>query len=143
MSTPPPPTSRTPGTVVVAYWIWVLCGAAMVLIGLLAATTSSAAIEERIGSSADSFVWLLRILGVLSLLAGIVVGFLAAPASGGRPRMRNAVVALSGAFAAAVTVFIALGMLTPALLPLPVLLIVADVLVYREGAREWYRSNSD
>ncbi|WP_241665857.1 hypothetical protein [Prescottella subtropica] len=143
MSSPIPPTPRTPRTVVAAYWIWVVCGAAMVLIGLLAATTSADAIEERIGSTADSFVWLLRILGVLSLLAGIVIGFLAAPASGGRPRLRNIVVALSGAFAAAVTVFIALGMLTPVLLPLPVLLIVADVLVYREGAREWYRSNTD
>jgi len=131
----------TPRVVSVAYWIWVLCAAAMVLLGLLASTTSADAIRDQLGpdADADAFVWLLRGVGVTSLVFGLVIGFLAAPTRAGNVRPRNAVVALSAVFAVATIALSAVGLIAPLLLAIPLLLVVASVLVFREGAREWFR----
>ena len=134
-----PVSPQPPRIVVVAYWIWVLCAAVLVLLGLLALTTSADAIRAQVGSDADAFVWLLRGVGVAALLVGLVIGFLAAPVRAGRTRLRTVVVVLSALFASAVIGLTAIGVLAPVLLVLPVLLVVADILVFREGAREWFR----
>ncbi|WP_433606893.1 hypothetical protein [Prescottella agglutinans] len=132
-------SESTPRVVSVAYWIWVLCAAVMVLLGLLALTTSADAIREQLGSDADSFVWLLRGIGATSLVFGLVIGFLAAPTRAGSARLRNVVVVLSAVFASVTIALSAIGVIAPVLLVVPLLLVVAGVLVFREGAREWFR----
>ncbi|RVW01820.1 hypothetical protein [Rhodococcus spongiicola] len=132
-------SESTPRLVSVAYWIWVVCAAAMVFLGLLAMTTSADAIEERLGSDADSFVGVLRGIGIASLLFGLVIGFLAAPVRAGNPRLRNVVVLLSAVFAVAAIALSTVGVIAPVLLVVPLLLVVACILVFREGAREWFR----
>ena len=128
-----------PRVVSVAYWLWVLSAAVMVLLGLLALTTSSDAIDEQLGSDAESLVGLLRGIGAVTLLFGLAIGFLAAPMRAGNIRIRNVVVALSTVYAVAAIVLAAIGVIAPVLLVLPVLLVVAGVLVCREGARGWFR----
>ncbi|MGF7119873.1 hypothetical protein AB4Z09_03180 [Rhodococcus sp. TAF43] len=132
-------SESTPRVVSVAYWIWVLCAAAMVLFGLLALTTSADAIRGQLGADADTFVWLLRGVGAASLIFGLVIGFLAAPVRAGNRGLRTAVVALSSVFALATIALSAVGVIAPLLLVIPLLLLLASVLVYREGAREWFR----
>lgn len=131
-------SERSPRPVSVAYWIWVVCAAVMVLFGLLATTTSVDAIRGRHGSDVDAFVWLLRGIGVGSVVFGVVIGFLAAPVRAGDRRLRALVVVLCGVFALAAVAVVAIGVLAPVLLVIPILLSVASVLVYREGAREWF-----
>lgn len=132
--------SSIPRVVSVAYWIWVLCGALMVLLGLLAVTTSAAGIEEHLGEDTDAFLWLLRGVGVGSLVFGLVIGFLAAPVRAGNQRLRTVEVALSAVFVLAAVALTAIGVIAPVLLVIPLLLVVAGVLVFREGARDWFRS---
>ncbi|MDH6680377.1 tetrahydromethanopterin S-methyltransferase subunit F [Rhodococcus sp. LBL1] len=132
-------SESTPRVVSIAYWIWVLCAAVMVLLGLLAMTTSADAIREQLGADADSFVWLLRGIGATSLLFGLAIGFLAAPTRAGSPRLRLVVVVLSSIFALVTIGLSAIGLIAPVLLVIPLLLVVASVLVFREGAREWFR----
>ncbi len=132
-------SESTPRVVSVAYWIWVLCAAVMVLLGLLALTTSADAIREQLGSDADSFVWLLRGIGATSLVFGLGIGFLAAPTRAGSARLRNVVVVLSAVFASVTIALSAIGVIAPVLLVVPLMLVVAGVLVFREGAREWFR----
>ncbi|MBM4593766.1 hypothetical protein GS454_10930 [Rhodococcus hoagii] len=131
-----------PAPVSVAYWIWVLCAAVMVLLGLLAATTSADAIRGRLDSDVDSFVWLLRGIGIGSVVFGVAIGFLAAPVRAGDRRLRTVVAVLCGVFALAVVAMVAIGVVAPVLLTIPVLLTVASVLVYREGAREWFEHSA-
>ncbi|BCN45565.1 MULTISPECIES: hypothetical protein [Prescottella] len=133
---------RSPRPVSVAYWIWVLCAAVMVLLGLLAATTSADAIRGRLDSDVDSFVWLLRGIGIGSVVFGVAIGFLAAPVRAGDRRLRTVVAVLCGVFALAVVAMVAIGVVAPVLLTIPVLLTVASVLVYREGAREWFEHSA-
>lgn len=132
-------TESTPRLVSAAYWIWVLCAAAMVLLGLLALTTSSAALREQLGSDADSFVALLRGVGGATLVFGLAIGFLAAPVRAGNARGRAVEVVLSSVFALAAIALTVTGVLAPVFLVIPLLLVVAGVLVFREGAREWFR----
>ncbi|ORL84580.1 hypothetical protein [Prescottella equi] len=133
---------RSPRPVSVAYWIWVLCAAVMVLLGLLAATTSADAIRGRLDSDVDSFVWLLRGIGIGSVVFGVAIGFLAAPVRAGDRRLRTVVAVLCGVFALVVVAMVAIGVVAPVLLTIPVLLTVATVLVYREGAREWFEHSA-
>lgn len=133
---------RSPRPVSVAYWIWVLCAAVMVLLGLLAATTSADAIRGRLDSDVDSFVWLLRGIGIGSVVFGVAIGFLAAPVRAGDRRLRTVVAVLCGVLALAVVAMVAIGVVAPVLLTIPVLLTVASVLVYREGAREWFEHSA-
>ncbi|WP_064058376.1 hypothetical protein [Prescottella equi] len=133
---------RSPRPVSVAYWIWVLCAAVMVLLGLLAATTSADAIRGRLDSDVDSFVWLLRGIGIGSVVFGVAIGFLAAPVRAGDRRLRTVVAVVCGVFALAVVAMVAIGVVAPVLLTIPVLLTVASVLVYREGAREWFEHSA-
>ncbi|NKR94655.1 hypothetical protein GS483_21225 [Rhodococcus hoagii] len=133
---------RSPRPVSVAYWIWVLCAAVMVLLGLLAATTSADAIRGRLDSDVDSFVWLLRGIGIGSVVFGVAIGFLAAPVRAGDRRLRTVVAVLCGVFALAVVAMVAIGVVAPVLLTIPVLLTVASVLAYREGAREWFEHSA-
>lgn len=128
-----------PRVVSAAYWIWVLCAAVMVLVGLVALTTSSAAIQARVDSDADSFVWLLRAVGGVTVLFGLGIGFLAAPVRAGNVRVRAVEVVLSSAFALSAIALAVTGIIAPVFLVLPLLLVVADVLVFREGARDWFR----
>ncbi|PTR31244.1 hypothetical protein C8K36_101271 [Rhodococcus sp. OK519] len=135
-------SERSPRPVSVAYWIWVLCAAVMVLLGLLAATVSVDAIRGRLGSDADAFMWLLRGIGIGSVVFGVAIGFLAAPVRAGDRRLRAVVVVLCGVFALAAVAMVAIGVLAPVLLVVPILLSVASVLVYREGAREWFEQSA-
>ncbi|MFM1725838.1 MULTISPECIES: hypothetical protein [Rhodococcus] len=135
-------SERPPRPVSVAYWIWVLCAALMVLFGLLAATTSADAIRGSHDSDVGAFVWLLRGIGVGSVSFGVAIGFLAAPVRAGDRRLRSVVAVLCGVFALAVVAMVAIGVLAPALLVIPVLLSVACVLVFREGAREWFERSA-
>lgn len=135
-------SERSPRPVSVAYWIWVLCAAVMVLLGLLAATTSADAIRGRLDSDVDSFVWLLRGIGVASVVFGVAIGFLAAPVRAGDRRLRPVIAVLCGVFALAVVAMVAIGVLAPVLLVIPVLLSVASVLVFREGARDWFEPSA-
>lgn len=136
--------SSRPRAVSVAYWLWLVAAVLLVLFGLLAVTTSSDEIRRQFvengndPASVDSFVLLLRGIGVGSLVVGIVVGLLAGPVRTGDPRFRRALVTLSGVFALLSMATVLLGLTPGVLLIVPILLVIAAVLVYRPGARDWF-----
>ncbi|MBP1162499.1 hypothetical protein ABIC28_000031 [Rhodococcus sp. PvR044] len=133
-----------PRPVDVAYGLWLVCAALLVLFGLLALTSPGTAIREQLvehganPDSVDEFIVLLRGSGAVSLLTGLGVGLMAGPTRAGDPRFRRAVVALSAVF-----FVLQLGLLATGLGQVPTLLVsllalVASVLVYLRSSAEWF-----
>jgi hypothetical protein len=133
-----------PRPVDVAYWLWLVSAALLVLFGLLALTSPGTAIREQLverganPDSVDEFIVLLRGSGAVSLLTGLGVGLMAGPTRAGDARFRRAVVALSAVF-----FVLQLGLMATGLGQVPTLLVsllalVASVLVYLRSSAEWF-----
>lgn len=133
-----------PSSVSVAYWLWMFAAVVLVFSGLLIATTSGDVLRTRLvdlGTNADSIDGLIRLIrgiGVVSLLVGVVVGFLSGAVKAGDARYRRALVTLSGIFAVLQIATVLLGLSPTYLLLVPILLITASVVVYRQAAAPWF-----
>lgn len=151
-SAPSPDSSESPGSsggvpnrprnVTIAYWLWIVCAVLLILFGLLAFTASADAIREQFAEDkrddVDAFIKLLRGIGVISLLVGGVVGFLAGPVRKGDRRFRRTLATLSVVFAFLQIFAVIVGLSPFALLLVAVGLLVAAILVYRPQADAWF-----
>ncbi|UZJ25249.1 hypothetical protein RHODO2019_01755 [Rhodococcus antarcticus] len=131
-----------PRQVSAGYWMFVLSGVALVLLGLYALLlphdTVRQALRDR-GVAEDvisSALQLLVVQGATSVLGGLVVGFLAAGVRRGDPRFRRAEVAVS-----ALLVILQLGSFVLGLGGTPLVaiaLIAACVLVFLPSTAAWF-----
>ena len=91
-----------PKQVGAGYWLFVLSGVALVLLGLYALLLPHDQVRQTLrdrGLAEDvisSSLQLLVVQGAVSVLGGLVVGFLAAGVRRGDPRFRRAELAVSG-----------------------------------------------
>lgn len=133
-----------PRIVEVAFWLWVLAAVLLILGGLLAVTTSYGTLRHNFPSSVSdadvhSFVTFYRGAGVICILLGLAVGYLAGRTRAGDRRFRRATVALSFAI---VLLVIACVLLMRLVLPFALLaalaLIVSAALITRAPASAWF-----
>lgn len=126
MSASPSTSSTRPRTVDLAFWTWLLAAVMLVTGGLLLAFTDA------------DVPTLLRISGVVNVLAGLALAYLARRARGGDVRFRRAAIAL----ALSLTLLLALfALISQGLVWLVtmVLTTVGGVLIMRPSAQEWFR----
>ncbi|TSD99559.1 hypothetical protein FOS14_12385 [Skermania sp. ID1734] len=127
-----------------AYWVWIVAAVLLVLFGLLALTASGEAIRNNLSQSGvgvdkiGALINLLRGNGLICLLVGIAVGLLAGPVRGGDGRIRRALAALSVVFALLEVAAVVTELSPGVLLVVPILLLVAVVLAYRDSASTWF-----
>jgi hypothetical protein len=142
-----PITSRREGrprNVEIAYWIWIVAAVLLVLFGALLSTASTDAareVWEKNGNDPDGFAGYMRMLrgiGIISLVVGLGVGFLARPVRFGDARFRRALVALSFVFALVGLGLVLIGIAPTIFVIVPLLLIAAGVLVYRPSGNSWF-----
>ncbi len=133
-----------PRIVQVAFWCWVLAAVFLVLGGVLSVTTGFGTLRERFPSSVTddqirSFLTFYRATGVVCIVLGLVVAYLAARIRNGDKRFRRAGIALSFA---AVVLLLACAVLLRIVLPLIPLtliaLIAAPVAATRDKATAWF-----
>lgn len=133
-----------PRLVDVAYWLWVVCAALLVLFGLLALTASGDAVREQLLANGakpdgvDALVSLLRGSGGLAVAVGLGTGFLAGPVRAGHPGFRRAEVALTGVYAVIQLLSMAVGVGQLPTLLTALGMLAAAVLVYLPSARGWF-----
>jgi peptidoglycan/LPS O-acetylase OafA/YrhL len=120
-------TQPRPRAVSIAFWCW-LAAAILLMLGGLLALFSQAPVPV-----------FFRGAGVLWIVSGAVLSFLAGRSRSGDTRFRRAAVALSIALAVLLALF---SVMTSGLLWLGILVLVmvAAVLVMRPAAQEWYQS---
>jgi peptidoglycan/LPS O-acetylase OafA/YrhL len=119
-------TQPRPRVVTIAFWCW-LAAAILLMMGGLLALFSQAPVPV-----------FFRGAGVLWIVSGAVLSFLAGRSRSGDTRFRRAAVALSIALAVLLALF---SVMTSGLLWLGILVLVmvAAVLVMRPSAQEWYQ----
>lgn len=125
MTAPMPVPSSRPRIVEVAFWIWLLSSISLVLLGLLIALTR--------GNLPTFF----RGAGILFVLAGLALGYLA-----GRVRQRNAgfrraAVGLALALVVLLALFALMTQGALWLIPM-ILIMVGALLIMRPSAQEWF-----
>jgi hypothetical protein len=120
----PVPTSR-PRIVEAAFWIWLLSSVLLVLFGLLLAL------------SQGNVPPLVRGAGVVYVLAGLALGYLAGRTRGGHAAFRRAGVGLSLAIVVVLAVF---SLMSRGLvwLVIMILAMVGAVLIMRPSAQVWF-----
>jgi peptidoglycan/LPS O-acetylase OafA/YrhL len=125
MSGPSPAPPSRPRIVEGAFWLWLVASIMLVSFGLLQAT-----------SRGDIPVFL-RGAGVIWILAGAAMGYLAGRTRRGDPRFRRAAVALSLAVVLLLALFsvMTLGWIW---LVIMILTMVAAALVMRPSAAAWF-----
>lgn len=123
-------TQPRPRVVAIAFWCWLAASILLILGGLLLAF-----------SQAPVPVFF-RGAGVLWVVVGALLSYLAGRARSGDTRFRRAAVALSIALAVLLALF---SVMTSGLVWLFVLILVlvAAVLVLRPAAQQWYTPESD
>ncbi|CRK52542.1 conserved membrane hypothetical protein [Rhodococcus sp. RD6.2] len=133
-----------PRPVDVAYWLWLVAAALLVLFGLLALTASGDAVRTHLieaGAEPDvasSLVTLLRGSGALGIAVGLGTGFLAGPVRAGDARFRRAEVALTGVYVMVQLLAVAVGVGQTQMLLCALLMAAAAVLVYLPSTRDWF-----
>ncbi|MGH3955127.1 hypothetical protein [Mycobacteroides salmoniphilum] len=137
------PEQPRPRIVDVAFWFWVVSAAALFLNGLAGVTqrfdaVRAAAKHELTDADIRNLVTYFRAWGVLCILLAAGIAFLAGRTRQGDKRCRRALIALSlvsvlGAIAMAST-----GSVGPLLLVAALSLIVANVLIIRPTAQNWF-----
>lgn len=113
-----------PRIVEVAFWTWVAAAILLVFFGILIAT-----------SNAPSFF---RVAGVVFLVAGLALAYLANRARNGRSRFRWAAVALALTLILLVIVFEIVWLLGLAWLLIVVLLLIGSFAATRDTASRWF-----
>ncbi|MFA4080613.1 hypothetical protein [Mycobacteroides salmoniphilum] len=137
------PEQPRPRIVDVAFWFWVVSSAALFLNGLAGVTqrfdaVRAAAKPELTDAEIRNLVTYFRAWGVLCILLAAGMAFLAGRTRQGDKRYRRALIALSlvsvlGAIAMAST-----GSVGPLLLVAALSLVVANVLIIRPTAQNWF-----
>jgi hypothetical protein len=136
-------TIPRPRIVEVAFWSW-LAGAVLLIVGgLLSVTISFDTVRSAVTSSVSndqvrSFLMFYRGAGVICVVIGVAIGYLAGRTRRGNKRFRRAAVALSLAsvvLLAAAALLI--GLPLPALLA-TILLIVGAGVITRPTASAWF-----
>lgn len=137
------PEQPRPRIVDVAFWFWVVSSAALFLNGLAGVTqrfdaVRAAAKPELTDAEIRNLVTYFRAWGMLCILLAAGIAFLAGRTRQGDKRYRRALIALSlvsvlGAIAMAST-----GSVGPLLLVAALSLVVANVLIIRPTAQNWF-----
>ena len=131
-----------PRQVGIGYWLFVLSGVALVLLGLYALLLPHDQVRQSLrdrGITEDvisSSLQLLVVQGAVSVLGGLVVGFLAAGVRRGDPRFRRAEAAIS-----ALLVVLELGSYVLGLGGTPLVaiaLLAACILVFLPSVAPWF-----
>ncbi|MGA9873291.1 MAG: hypothetical protein WBQ44_19390 [Rhodococcus sp. (in: high G+C Gram-positive bacteria)] len=140
----PDATPRRPRVVAVAYLLWLAAAVALVLVALLTLTVPADQLRTSLdgqGATAeeiDSYLSTIRVVGVVSAILGLVLGFLSGPVRAGHAGIRRILVALS-VLVATLLLFVAFGMmLFQELVVVVIALLAACALVYRPSARTWF-----
>ncbi len=113
-----------PRPVTVAFWLWVLAAVLLIAMGLLSALSSYV-------------LGFYRLAGVLWVLAGVGLGFLAGRTRLRDARFRRAGVALSLALAVLLAIYSVLSGGWP-WLAIMIIVMVAAVLLVRPSAQDWF-----
>jgi hypothetical protein len=136
---------QPPRSVTVAFWSWMAAAVLLIFGGLMAVTAGysrllgsfpTASISE---DQIRSLTFLFRGVGVLFIIAGLAVGYLAGRTRKGDKRFRRATVVFSYAL---VLLLILCALLLGIVLPLPCLAgiaaIIAAVAATRDTASTWF-----
>lgn len=130
--------------VTIAYTLWLVAAVLLILVALLTLTfpvdqlRTSLAGQGATASEIDSYLSMIRVVGVVSGLLGLVLGFLAGPVRAGHARLRRGLVIVSLVVALLLAAVVFVLVLFQELLAVALVLVVACVLVYRPSAREWF-----
>jgi ABC-type Fe3+ transport system permease subunit len=132
-----------PRLLTVAFWFWVAGAVLLMLSGLMAATQSFDAVRKVAAKTVTdetvrNFINLNRGAGILCILLGVAIAYLAGRTRQGDKRFRRATVTLSLAVVALLVLCaLVIGLPAPALLA-ALALIVAVVCATRPAANEWF-----
>jgi hypothetical protein len=134
-----------PRSVQVAYWAWLVAAILLVAAGLLAVFSGAESMAGRFpGASlsqdqARSMAVLVRGVGMVSILLGLAVGYLAGRTRRGDMRFRRATVALSYTIVLMLALFALLfGILLTPQIGAIIALLVAAVAANRDTASAWF-----
>jgi hypothetical protein len=118
-----------PRIVDVAFWCWIVAALLLIVGGLITASVSIA-----------GFPLVVRVAGVLSVVIGAAVAFLAGRSRNGDVRFRRALIALTLALIVVIGLGSALGLLVVHILTLVALLplIAGMVCITRPDAAAWF-----
>lgn len=139
-----PRSAVRPRAVTIAYTLWLVAAVLLILVALLTLTVpvdqlrTSLAGQGATASEIDSYLSMIRVVGVVSGLLGLVLGFLAGPVRAGHARLRRVLVIVSLVVALLLAAVVFVLVLFQELLAVALVLVVACVLVYRPSAREWF-----
>lgn len=138
------PTVRRPRVVTIAYALWLVAAVLLILVALITLTVPVDQLRSSLdsqGASAediDSYLSTIRVVGVVSALLGLALGFLSGPVRAGHPRFRRLLVILSSVVAVLLLLVVFALSLFQELLLVVLVLVVASALVYRPSARSWF-----
>jgi hypothetical protein len=129
MTAPLPVPSSRPRIVDLAFWIWLVSSIMLVLFGLLLALSPS---------NVPTFF---RGAGVLFVLAGLALGYLAGRTRRGHAPFRRAAVGLALALVALLALF---SLMSKGLIWLLIMILtmVGAVLIMRPSAQDWFDSEA-
>lgn len=131
------PSPSRPGTVSAAYWVWLVAAVLAVLTGVYLASAGAT-----VSSTSDGLRRLAVGVGVINVLVGLGLGFLAARVRAGEPRSRRALVALSIVYAFFGVVQGVVGLVVPVLLLAALLVLAAVALVATPSARAFFAAEA-
>lgn len=133
-----------PRVVTVAYFLWLAAAVALILLALLVLTAPVDQVRDALAaqgtteSDIDSYLSTVRVVGVVSAVLGLALGFLSGPMRAGHPVFRRLLVILS-VVVTLLLLLVVLGLqLFQELLVVALILMAASALVYRPAAREWF-----
>lgn len=149
----PSPASPRPRAVDIAFWLLIAGAVLLVINGLMAATLNfegvRSAAEATVGSEQmsdeklQSYITFQRGAGILSIVVGAAVGFLAGKTRKGDPRFKRATIA----FAVSVTVLVVAAAVVVKLVHLLALIAVLPIVfgalaLTRPAATEWFNERA-
>lgn len=130
--------------VTVAYLLWLAAAVGLVFVALLVLTAPVGEVRDALAAEGtteadiDSYLATVRVVGVVSAVSGLVLGFLSGPMRAGHRTVRRVLVVLS-VVVTLLLLFVVLGLqLFQELLVVALVLMAACALVYRPSAREWF-----
>ncbi|OHU79681.1 MULTISPECIES: hypothetical protein [Mycobacteriaceae] len=137
------PEQPRPRIVDVAFWFWVVSSAALFLNGLAGVTqrfdaVRAAAKPELTDAEIRNLVTYFRAWGVLCIVLAAGIAFLAGRTRQGDKRYRRALIALSLVSVLGAIAMASSGSVGPLLLIAALSLIVANVLIIRPTAQNWF-----
>lgn len=136
------PAQPRPRIVDVAFWFWVVSAAALFLNGLAGVLTgfdmARAAKPSLTDGQVRDLVTFSRGWGALCIVLAVGIAFLAGRTRQGDKRYRRALIALSLVSVLGAIAMASSGSVGPVLLIAALSLIVANVLIIRPTAQEWF-----